>query len=44
MKQPVSDEERLLIAKKFVDDYKFEIPTVIDLIDNAFEGNVFLKY
>ena len=37
-KQAVSDEERIEVAQQFVKDYSFEIPTVIDLINNPFEG------
>lgn len=36
-KQPVIEEERLKLAKQFVDDYSFEITTVVDLMDNSFE-------
>lgn len=35
--QPISDSQRLSLAIQFVSDYQFLIPTVIDLIDNAFE-------
>lgn len=37
-KQPVSNEQRMGLANRFVNDYKFEIETVIDLIDNPFES------
>lgn len=42
-RQARSDEERLTVAKKFVEDYSFEINTVIDLIDNPFE-NLFASW
>ena len=32
VEEPISDEERLVIAKKFVKDMKFTIPSVVDSI------------
>lgn len=37
-KQPVSDNERIGLANKFIGDYSFKWPTVIDLIENPFEA------
>jgi len=37
IKQPKSIEQRLALADKFVADYKFEIPMVVDPMDNSFD-------